>query len=170
MTRWRGVREQLASVDDAIAGVEQRAANVWAGYVYVISNIGAFGPDVVKIGMTRRLDLMDRVRELGDASVPFRFDTHALFFSEDAVALETALHQRLSRKRVNLVNPRREFFYATPAQVRISCSGWATTTSWSTTTPPRLSSGEPPILVDAVLPARRNRTCSRTSRPCCRPS
>ncbi|MFI6026785.1 DUF4041 domain-containing protein [Amycolatopsis magusensis] len=111
-------QEQLASIDDAITGVERRAANVRAGYVYVISNIGAFGPDVVKIGMTRRLDPMDRVRELGDASVPFRFDTHALFFSEDAVALETALHHRLSDKRVNLVNQRREFFYATPAEVR----------------------------------------------------
>jgi hypothetical protein len=111
-------QEQLASVDEAIAGVEQRAANVRAGYVYVISNVGAFGPDVVKIGMTRRLEPMDRVRELGDASVPFRFDTHALFFSQDAVALETTLHQRLSHKRVNLVNPRREFFYATPAEVK----------------------------------------------------
>lgn len=84
----------------------------------MISNVGAFGSDMVKIGMTRRLDPMDRVRELGDASVPFRFDTHALFFSEDAVALETALHQKLSHKRVNMVNPRREFFYATPAEVR----------------------------------------------------
>ncbi|SHG97031.1 DUF4041 domain-containing protein [Streptoalloteichus hindustanus] len=111
-------QEQLDAIDDAIAGVEERAANARAGYVYVISNIGAFGPDVVKIGMTRRLEPMDRVRELGDASVPFRFDTHALIFSEDAVALETALHQRLADKRVNLVNPRREFFYATPAEVR----------------------------------------------------
>ncbi|WNV87262.1 DUF4041 domain-containing protein [Umezawaea sp. Da 62-37] len=111
-------REQLASVDSAIAGIEERAANVRAGYVYVISNIGAFGPDVVKIGMTRRLEPMDRVRELGDASVPFRFDTHALFFSEDAVALETSLHHKLAHRRLNLVNPRREFFYATPAEVR----------------------------------------------------
>ncbi|WP_309112363.1 DUF4041 domain-containing protein [Saccharothrix sp.] len=111
-------REQLAEVDQAIAGVDERAANQRAGYVYVISNIGAFGPAMVKIGMTRRLDPMDRVRELGDASVPFRFDTHALFFSTDAVALETALHQRLAHKRVNLVNNRREFFYATPAEVR----------------------------------------------------
>ncbi|MFD9697764.1 DUF4041 domain-containing protein [Lentzea sp. NPDC059081] len=111
-------QEQLASVDDAIAGVEHRAANVRLGYVYVISNIGAFGPGVVKIGMTRRQEPMDRVRELGDASVPFRFDTHALIFSEDAVGLETALHQRLSHKRVNLVNHRREFFYATPAEVK----------------------------------------------------
>ncbi|MFD4668242.1 DUF4041 domain-containing protein [Lentzea sp. NPDC058450] len=110
--------QQLASVDDAIAGVEQRAANVRLGYVYVISNIGAFGPGVVKIGMTRRQEPMDRVRELGDASVPFRFDTHALIFSEDAVGLETALHQKLSHKRVNLVNHRREFFYATPSEVK----------------------------------------------------
>ncbi|ACU36379.1 DUF4041 domain-containing protein [Actinosynnema mirum] len=111
-------REQLAGVDEAIAGVRDRAANVRAGYVYVISNIGAFGPDVVKIGMTRRLDPMDRVRELGDASVPFRFDVHALFFSEDAVALENRLHHALADRRVNAVNHRREFFYATPEQVR----------------------------------------------------
>ena len=111
-------REQLASVEEAMDGVEHRAANVRLGYVYVISNVGAFGPDIVKIGMTRRLEPMDRVRELGDASVPFRFDTHALFFSEDAVALETALHQRLNHKRVNLVNLRREFFYARPEEVK----------------------------------------------------
>jgi hypothetical protein len=111
-------QEQLATVDDTIAGVEKRAANVRLGYVYVISNIGAFGPDVIKIGMTRRQEPMDRVRELGDASVPFRFDVHALFFSEDAVALETALHQKLAHKRVNLINHRREFFYATPAEVK----------------------------------------------------
>ncbi|MEV0049934.1 DUF4041 domain-containing protein [Saccharopolyspora shandongensis] len=111
-------QEQLTAVDDAISGVEERAANARAGYVYVISNIGAFGPEVVKIGMTRRLDPMDRIRELGDASVPFKFDTHALFFSADAVALETTLHHKLAHKRVNLVNQRREFFYATPAEVR----------------------------------------------------
>jgi T5orf172 domain-containing protein len=71
-------KEQLTSIDDAIAGVERRAANIRVGHVYVISNIGAFGPDVVKIGMTRRQEPLDRVRELGDASVPFRFDVHAL--------------------------------------------------------------------------------------------
>lgn len=116
-------QEQLAAVDDAISGVEERAANVRAGYVYVISNVGAFGTDMVKIGMTRRLEPMDRVRELGDASVPFRFDTHAVFFSEDAVALESALHQRFASRRVNLVNPRREFFYATPAEVKEALIG-----------------------------------------------
>lgn len=111
-------REQLTSIDDAIAGVERRASNIRVGHVYVISNIGAFGPDVVKIGMTRRQEPLDRVRELGDASVPFRFDVHALVFSDDAVTLETELHRRLSHKRVNLVNMRREFFYATPAEVK----------------------------------------------------
>ncbi|BCB91183.1 DUF4041 domain-containing protein [Phytohabitans suffuscus] len=109
---------KLAEVGEAIAGVEAREANIRAGYVYVISNIGAFGPDMVKIGMTRRLDPEDRVRELGDASVPFRFDTHALIFSEDAVGLEAKLHAALDEHRVNKVNARREFFYADPAQVR----------------------------------------------------
>jgi hypothetical protein len=109
---------KLAEIDDSITGVEQRAANIRTGHVYVISNVGAFGPDMVKIGMTRRLDPYDRVVELGDASVPFRFDVHAMVFHEDAVTLETQLHQRLSEKKVNRVNPRREFFYATPSEVR----------------------------------------------------
>ncbi|AXX29829.1 UPF0325 protein YaeH [Actinosynnema pretiosum subsp. pretiosum] len=117
-------REQLAGVDEAIAGVRDRAANVRLGHVYVISNIGAFGPDVVKIGMTRRLDPMDRVRELGDASVPFRFDVHALCFSKDAVALKKRLHHALADRRVNAVNHRREFFYATPEQVRALLAGF----------------------------------------------
>jgi hypothetical protein len=86
--------------------------------VYVISNVGAFGQRMVKVGLTRRLDPMDRIYELGDASVPFRFDVHAIVFSDDAVGLETRLHQALAPARVNLVNPRREFFYATPSQVR----------------------------------------------------
>jgi hypothetical protein len=109
---------KLTEIQNAIEGVHQRAANVRAGYVYVISNIGAFGDKVVKIGMTRRLDPMDRVRELGDASVPFRFDVHALFFSEDAVGVETALHQRFAKRRVNFVNAHREFFSVTPLEVK----------------------------------------------------
>lgn len=112
------LREQLADVDRAIEDVDYRAANIRAGYVYVISNVGAFGESMVKIGMTRRLEPMDRVRELGDASVPFRFDVHALFFSNDAVGIEQAMHEKLADKRVNRVNLRREFFYATPAEVR----------------------------------------------------
>jgi hypothetical protein len=112
------VEEKLREIGEAIAGVEAREANIRAGYVYVISNVGAFGANMVKIGMTRRLDPDDRIRELGDASVPFRFDVHALIFSEDAVGLEAKLHAALSANRVNQVNLRREFFYATPAQVR----------------------------------------------------
>lgn len=113
---------KLAEIDAAIKGVEDREANIRAGYVYVISNVGSFGPDVVKIGLTRRLDPMDRVRELGDASVPFRFDVHALVFSEDAVSLETALHHEFAESRLNRVNMRREFFRVTPAEVRDALS------------------------------------------------
>lgn len=111
-------QERLAQIKQALDGVINRAANIRAGYVYVISNIGAFGERVVKIGLTRRLEPMDRVRELGDASVPFRYDVHALIFSEDAVGLETALHHEFSRHRVNLVNARREFFYISPLEVK----------------------------------------------------
>jgi len=113
------LQEKLDEIGRAIEDVDYRAANNRAGYVYVISNIGAFGEEMVKVGMTRRLDPLDRVRELGDPSVPFRYDVHALFFADDAVGIETALHQRLADKRVNLVNPRREFFHATPAEVKV---------------------------------------------------
>lgn len=109
---------ELAEIERAIEHVDYRAANIRAGYVYVISNIGSFGERLVKIGLTRRLEPADRIRELGDASVPFRYDTHALFFSDDAVGIETALHQRLVDRRVNRVNSRREFFYATPSEVK----------------------------------------------------
>jgi len=109
---------KVTEIDQSITGVEERAANIRTGHVYVISNVGAFGPGMVKIGMTRRLDPYDRVIELGDASVPFRFDVHAMVFHEDAVTLETELHQRLAAKKVNQVNQRREFFYSTPSEVR----------------------------------------------------
>jgi hypothetical protein len=109
---------RLADIDKAIEANDYRIANIRAGFVYVISNIGAFGPNIVKIGMTRRLVPMDRVRELGDASVPFRYDVHAMFFSADAVTLENELHKTFAGRRVNFVNERREFFFATPAEVR----------------------------------------------------
>src|SRR5699024_11338683 len=96
---------------------DYRAVNIRAGYVYVISNIGAFGEGVVKIGMTRRLEPMDRVRELGDASVPFTFDVHAMFFSEDAVSVEAALHREFADQRINQVNQRNEFFRVAPSDV-----------------------------------------------------
>jgi T5orf172 domain len=108
----------LAAIDAAIEANDYRAANIRAGYVYVISNRGAFGSGVVKIGLTRRLEPLDRVAELGDASVPFRFDVHALYFSEDAVTLENELHQAFSNRMLNKANVRKEFFFATPAEVR----------------------------------------------------
>jgi len=109
---------QLAEVDTAIAQNDFRAANVRAGYVYVISNRGAFGEHVVKIGLTRRLEPLERILELGDASVPFRFDVHAIYFSADAVTLEAELHDHFASRRVNWANDRKEFFFATPAEVR----------------------------------------------------
>ena len=109
---------KLANVDLAIIQNDFRAANIRAGYVYVISNRGAFGSHVVKIGLTRRLEPLDRINELGDASVPFRFDVHAMFFSEDAVSLEAELHSFFSGRRVNWANNRREFFFASPEEVR----------------------------------------------------
>ena len=81
-----------------------------SGYVYIISNIGSFGEDVVKIGLTRRLEPDDRVKELGDASVPFGFDTHAMIYSDEAPALESALHKEFADRRVNASNMRKEFF------------------------------------------------------------
>jgi hypothetical protein len=112
------LREQLGEVDRNMQKVDYRAANIRAGYVYLISNIGSFGDKMVKVGMTRRLEPMDRIRELSDASVPFNFDVHALFFSKDAVGIETAMHERLANARVNVVNKRREFFRVTPIEVK----------------------------------------------------
>ena len=112
------MRARLADVEHAIENVDYRAANIRAGYVYVISNVGSFGHDVVKIGLTRRLEPMDRVNELGDASVPFRFDVHALFFADDAVSIEAMLHQHFADRRINQINLRREYFRTTPTEVR----------------------------------------------------
>ena len=109
---------RLAEIDEAISQNDYRAANIRAGYVYVISNRGAFGPNVVKIGLTRRLEPLQRISELSGASVPFRFDVHALFFSEDAVSLEQELHQHFADRAVNHANSRKEFFFASPAEVR----------------------------------------------------
>lgn len=116
----REIEGKLAELDQRIADNDIRTANIRAGYVYIISNLGSFGPGIIKIGMTRRLDPMDRVRELGDASVPFGFDVHALFFSDDAVGVENRLHHTFADKRVNRINMRREYFYATPVEVKLA--------------------------------------------------
>ncbi len=108
---------KIAEINASIQSVEEHAANIRTGYVYVISNIGSFGEDVVKIGLTRRLDYDERIRELSSASVPFIFDTHAVVFSTDAVSLEHQLHNAFEAVRINRVNARKEFFRTTPAQV-----------------------------------------------------
>ena len=112
------LESQLNDIDKAMKDIDYREANQRAGYVYVISNIGAFGPNVYKIGMTRRLDPQDRVDELGDASVPFNFDVHAMIFSDDAPALETALHRAFEDRKLNMVNTRREFFNVTLDEIK----------------------------------------------------
>lgn len=106
-----------AALDDDEKVIDYREKNAKAGYVYVISNIGAFGEGIYKIGMTRRLEPMDRVDELGDASVPFWFDVHAMVFSENAPALEAKLHERFASGRLNKVNGRKEFFRADIAEI-----------------------------------------------------
>ncbi len=115
--KYSEIKQQLASIEEELKQLDYREANQRAGYVYVISNIGSFGEDVYKIGMTRRLDPMDRIDELGDASVPFVFDVHAMIFSDDAPALESALHRAFDDKKVNMINTRREFFHATLEEI-----------------------------------------------------
>lgn len=110
------LKQRIAELTAQMRSVEEKKEEIVnlqngkAGTVYIISNIGSFGDNVFKIGMTRRLEPQDRVNELGDASVPFPFDVHSFIFSDDAVALETALHKELNAQRVNKVNLRKEFF------------------------------------------------------------
>ena len=108
----------LTDIDKALSDIDYRQANMKAGYVYVISNIGAFGENVFKIGMTRRLDPQERIDELGDASVPFKFDVHAMIFTDDAPALENALHHAFDDRKLNMVNQRKEFFNVTLDEIK----------------------------------------------------
>jgi hypothetical protein len=112
-----GNRRRIEELETALAAAraESERARAMAemtrcGYVYIISNVGSFGADVVKIGLTRRLEPGDRIRELGDASVPFGFDTHAMIYSDAAPALEAALHKEFADRRINTSNFRKEFF------------------------------------------------------------
>ena len=111
------IESRLNEIEEEIRDIDYREANQKAGYVYIISNIGSFGENVYKIGMTRRLDPQDRVDELGDASVPFKFDVHAMIFSDDAPALEAALHRAFDSKKVNMINSRKEFFNVTLEEI-----------------------------------------------------
>lgn len=119
------LNEQIARLQTTIQEAQQReekaltmAQQGRAGHVYIISNIGSFGEDVYKIGMTRRTEPMDRIVELGDASVPFPFDVHAMIWTEDAPGLETALHHAFEDRRLNAINGRKEFFHVTIDEVR----------------------------------------------------
>lgn len=104
------LEDKVKSLELQRENVLQREQNTRAGFVYIISNIGSFGENVYKIGMTRRLEPMDRIRELGSASVPFEFDVHAMIFSDDAPALENILHKTFEKYAVNKVNLRKEFY------------------------------------------------------------
>jgi len=109
---------KLDVISENIAQIDYRQANQKAGYVYLISNLGAFGENVFKIGMTRRLEPQERIDELGDASVPFNFDIHAMIFSDNAPALEAVLHRTFSERRLNYINNRREFFQVTLDEIK----------------------------------------------------
>jgi hypothetical protein len=129
---------QLAELAQKLSAAEEKnrralsmAQQTKTGHVYVISNIGSFGEDVFKIGLTRRLEPLDRVRELGDASVPFEFDVHAMILSEDAPALEHALHRHFLASQMNKVNPRKEFFRVSLATIRAEIEKLGIQASWT---------------------------------------
>ncbi|WP_317334717.1 GIY-YIG nuclease family protein, partial [Streptococcus orisratti] len=111
-------QDKLSELDKIEEDIDYREGHATAGYVYIISNIGAFGEDVYKIGVTRRLEPMDRIRELGSASVPFQFDVHALIFSEEAFALESELHNKFAKYKVNKINGRKEYFKVPFAEIK----------------------------------------------------
>ncbi len=114
----KDLEEKLKAAQELKQRALSRAQMTKSGNIYIISNIGSFGQDVFKIGMTRRLEPMDRVKELGDASVPFIFDVHAMIYSDDAPSLEYKLHQHFDKKRLNLVNTRKEFFNVTIDEIK----------------------------------------------------
>jgi hypothetical protein len=111
------LQRRVAEIEEKKKAISQ-AMLTRSGHVYIISNVGSFGEDVYKIGMTRRLEPMDRVKELGDASVPFPFDVHAMIRTSDAPALENALHKHFDFRRVNLENQRKEFFRVSIDEIR----------------------------------------------------
>jgi hypothetical protein len=118
LAKIEALEAQLVAAQDKTARAKAMAEKTKSGFVYVISNVGSFGDDIVKIGLTRRLDPADRVRELGDASVPFLFDTHAMIYSDEAPALESALHNEFASRRVNAANMRKEFFRVSLDEVK----------------------------------------------------
>lgn len=131
-------QQQLEELQQKLIQAEEKnqraismAQQTRTGNVYIISNIGSFGEDVYKIGMTRRLDPLDRVRELGDASVPFEFDVHAMIYAEDAPTLEKQLHKKFLKSQLNKINPRKEFFRLNIHDVRSYIDSMGITCKWT---------------------------------------
>lgn len=125
------LKQKLAEAEEKGQRALSMAQQTKHGNVYVISNIGSFGENVYKVGMTRRLDPLDRVRELGDASVPFPFDVHAIIESDDAPGLETSLHKALSLMQVNKVNPRKEFFRVAITDIKSMVEKMGLNAAWT---------------------------------------
>ena len=130
-------REQIARLEDALKQAQERreralsmAQQTKCGYVYIISNIGSFGDGVYKIGMTRRVEPMERVAELGDASVPFPFDVHAMIYTEDAPGLEASLHRTFDDRKVNAVNGRKEFFRVPLLEIKQQVEQYGIACDW----------------------------------------
>ncbi|OGU05389.1 MAG: chromosome segregation ATPase [Geobacteraceae bacterium GWC2_55_20] len=129
----QALSEKLREAEERSQRAMSMAQQTRCGHVYVISNIGSFGEDVYKIGMTRRLEPGDRVRELGDASVPFEFDIHAMIYSEDAPTLEKTLHKSFLRAQLNKVNTRKEFFKVSLSDIRNEVDKQGVQTHWTIT-------------------------------------
>jgi len=127
------LEDKLKIAEDKNQRAISMAQQTKSGNVYVISNIGSFGENVYKIGMTRRLEPLDRVRELGDASVPFGFDVHTMIFSENAPGLERELHKKFLRLQMNKVNPRKEFFKVTLADIKTEIDSLNINAKWTMT-------------------------------------
>ncbi|REC47457.1 GIY-YIG nuclease family protein [Chryseobacterium pennipullorum] len=127
------LQQKLEQAEEKNQRALSMAQQTRTGNVYVISNIGSFGEDVYKIGMTRRLEPLDRVRELGDASVPFEFDVHAMIYSEDAPALEKQLHRKFLKSQLNKINPRKEFFKLNIHDIRNYIDSMGISCKWTLT-------------------------------------
>lgn len=124
------MQKEIKKLEDKFTRSVSQAQITRAGYIYVISNLGSFGEGVVKIGMTRRLEPMDRVKELGDASVPFKFDVHTLAFVEDAPKVEKMLHRKFDKRRVNKENNRKEFFKVPVSEVTEAMEEMGVESDW----------------------------------------
>jgi len=127
----QALQEKLKIAEEKRQRAISMAQQTRCGHVYIISNIGSFGEEVYKIGLTRRLEPLDRVRELGDSSVPFEFDVHALIKSDDAPSLEHQLHRHFLLHQVNKVNHRKEFFRCDLTKIRSEVESLGLQAQWT---------------------------------------